>query len=114
MLDVQLASARQELAIKAAELSHMTSALQEHKDSIAHTRSQLASVQDNLGGQLRALQSGTQAEKLQSDREIGRLTQEGEMGVAIGLFDSLVGTPCHAICRILQCSLPWSTFRHSS
>lgn len=78
---LQLAAVKQELAVRLAELSHVSTSLEEHKDSLAHARSQLATVQDNLGGQLRALQrelSATQADKLQSDREVGRLTQEGD------------------------------------
>jgi septal ring factor EnvC (AmiA/AmiB activator) len=77
---LQLVAVKQELAVRVSELTHVSTSLQEHKDSLAHTRSQLATVQDNLGGQLRALQrelSATQAEKLQSDREVGRLQQEG-------------------------------------
>ena len=92
---MQLATVRQDLAVKATELSHTSTALQEHKDSLAHTRSQLASVQDNLGGQLRALQrelSATQAEKLQGDRELGRLTQEGAALVHQLILFSLVET----------------------
>lgn len=78
---LQLAGLRQELAVKSTELSHVSTSLHEHKEGLARARSQLASVQDNLSGQLRALQrelSATQAEKLQCDREVGRLTQEGE------------------------------------
>lgn len=77
---LQLVAVKQELAVRLAELTHVSTSLQEHKDSLAHTRSQLATVQDNLGGQLRALQrelSATQAEKLQSDREVGRAQQDG-------------------------------------
>lgn len=85
-----MSSFRQELAVKSADLSHLSTSLSEHKDSLAHARSQLASVQDNLSGQLRALQrelSATQAEKLQSDRQVGRLTQEGVRGVSRGVRD---------------------------
>jgi chromosome segregation ATPase len=79
--DSQLATARQEVAVKAAALSHASTALQEHRGTLAHTRSQCAAVQDNLSGQLRALQrelAAVQAEKQQSDRDVGRLTHERE------------------------------------
>lgn len=55
-------------------------------------------MQDNLSGQLRALQrelSATQAEKLQSDREVGCLTQEGVRGASRGVRD-LVPIPTGA------------------
>lgn len=86
---LQLVAVKQELAVRVSELTHVSTSLQEHKDSQAHTRSQLATVQDNLGGQLRALQrelSATQAEKLQSDREVGRLQQEGRPCFRISQF----------------------------
>jgi phage-related minor tail protein len=100
---LQLVGVKQELAVRVAELTHVSTSLQEHKDSLAHTRSQLATVQDNLGGQLRALQrelSATQAEKLQVDREVGRLQQEGGLihtvpGMCVdhGLREQLVAQP---------------------
>lgn len=82
--------------MKSSELSHVSTSLQEHKDSLAHARSQLASVQDNLSGQLRALQrelSATQADKLQSDREVGRLTQEGNCCLAVSQTLNNLGRP---------------------
>lgn len=99
---LQLSTVRQELAVKAAELSHTGTALQEQRETLAHTRSQLAAVQDNLSGQLRAVQrelAAAQAEKQQGDREIGRLTQEGAFGrVGVGVCSN---------CRVL------STFPHA-
>jgi len=87
-LEDQLATVRQELAVKSTELSHVSTSLQEHKDSLVHTRTQLASVQDNLSGQMRSLQrelSAVQAEKLQTDREVGRLKQEGMSVTMLGV-----------------------------
>lgn len=87
-LEDQLATVRQELAVKSTELSHVSTSLQEHKDSLVHTRTQLASVQDNLSGQMRSLQrelSAVQADKLQTDREVGRLKQEGGCVTVLGV-----------------------------
>jgi hypothetical protein len=98
--------------VKSAQLSHTSSSLQEHKDSLAHARSQLASTQDNLTGQLKALQqelAATQNDKLQADREVGRLSQEGARAAGHSLaepelamvqqqalcFCSLQQHPCH-------------------
>lgn len=84
-IKLQLTKLHEELAVKASELSLTSTALAEHKESLAHTRSQLTShqqqsrnqleaaykllhttqenaaaqlqqVQDSLGGQLRQLQ----------------------------------------------------------
>lgn len=66
--------------MKAGDLAHTSSALQEQRDTLSHTRSQLAALHDNLSGQLRAVQrelAAAQAEKQQADRQVGRLTQEG-------------------------------------
>lgn len=51
---LQLSSLGEEVAVKGSDLAHATSALQEHKESLAHLRAQLDRQQQQSKGQLEA------------------------------------------------------------